>query len=36
VDPAPYDEDRDVAGTERILTAFSRHADNAGVSKESQ
>lgn len=36
VDPAPYDEDRDVTGTERILTAFSRHADDAGVGKTDQ
>ena len=31
VDPAPYDEDRLVSGAERILTAFSRHADDAGA-----
>lgn len=36
VDPAPYDEDRIVAGTERILTVFSRHADDAGVGKSDQ
>ncbi|WP_344775504.1 hypothetical protein [Nocardioides panacisoli] len=35
VDPAPYDEDRDIAGTERILTAFSRHAENSLFAQES-
>lgn len=34
VDPAPYDEEAVVAGTERILTAFSRHADDSGVGSQ--
>jgi hypothetical protein len=34
LDPTPYDESRDVAGVETLLTALSKHADetNAGAS----
>ena len=31
VDPTPYDEDAVVAGTVRLLTAFSRHADESPI-----
>ncbi|HWU21571.1 MAG TPA: hypothetical protein VN088_08600 [Nocardioides sp.] len=31
VDPAPYTVQRDVAGTEAVLTALSKHADETGA-----
>jgi len=31
VDPAPYDEAREVAGIETLLTALSKHADETGA-----